>query len=316
MAGSRRLTLVLAALQLAAYRTAATVDPEGSTDGVNMTALREHCYTLRAEIQTKLSYWESDRIEDYLAVFQTGASMEPTFKHREVTRGDREVVVNHGAEDVHYVQQLVDAGLPMKIRQESGGDESIAYVQHMIDSYDSNRKLFAFIRGDPDKVMEAPLGLFKYLADQIDPAKVNEWGGYASLNHAYHKKPESAQYKLLEYRMDCSWRDDYWVKYLKKKWSIPEFGGFAGKGGRYCCSQFAITRESLRAHPKEFYESLMERLTVDFAWQAGSWKSFGTTMSVLWHVIFTGRINEPKYTYADVGSCPEGVCVADKHRKK
>jgi len=321
MHGPRTLALVLVALELVASAdissesssTVAIADPEGSNESFNTTALLLHCYNLKNEIQAGLSHWTHDRAEDYLKLLQTGVSMEPVFEHRGATLTDREVAVSNNFDDMNYVQSLVDLGVPVKVREADGGDETIAYVKHMVENYDSDRKLFAFLRGNPEKQEEAPLGLFKYLAEEIDPEKVNKIGGYASFNHAYHKRPESSAHKLLEFRMDCIWRDDFWVKHLRKRWSLPEWGGFSGKGGRYCCSQFAVTREALRANPKEFYTSLLERVSHDFPWESTSWKTFGGTMSALWHVLFTGQVDEPKYTYADIATCPAEGCHANKH---
>ena len=103
------------------------------------------------------------------------------------------------------------------------------------------------------------------------------------------------QWQLLRYRMDCQWKDDFWVKTLKSRWHLPPKGSFTDFGG-YCCSQFVVTREAIHQYPKRFYESLLKRLSNTQPWDHASRKTLGRTMDFLWHTIFTGERIEPRYS--------------------
>uniref|UniRef100_A0A7S1Q9Q0 Uncharacterized protein n=1 Tax=Alexandrium catenella TaxID=2925 RepID=A0A7S1Q9Q0_ALECA len=320
MAG--RAAVLLAALPLAA---SLRIDNQGPSGGgvtlkdfvpnagvYNRTALREHCYSLRQEIMDSLGPFVMDRGENYLRLLQTGAATEKqdaTMFSDNFRVGDREVVISRRYENVSWTQELTDAGVPFTIRPAEGGDETVAYLKHLIDAYDSNASLHVFLHANQPEMPESPLGLVNYIKE-IDAAKVNKYGGYASLTHHYRSRANSSQHKLLEFRMDCGWRDDWWVQMFKSHWNLPEWGSFAGHDGRYCCSSFVVTKEAVRAYPKVFYISLLDRMARDQPWEVDSWKSFGRSMAVLWHFIFTGRPDEPRYKYEHIANCPPEGCSA------
>jgi len=71
----------------------------------------------------------------------------------------------------------------------------------------------------------------------------------------------------------------------------------------YCCSQFAVHREAVRAYPKSFYQSLLKRALTRPFFSHDDYRSIGRDFEYLWHVIFTGTpINEHEYTSLDFTS--------------
>ena len=69
---------------------------------------------------------------------------------------------------------------------------------------------------------------------------------------------------------------------------LPALGG--GKTSFFCCAHFAVTRAALRAHPRRFYEILLDHVRRGEYWE-GAWlntrgKIAAGTMEMLWHTIF------------------------------
>jgi len=59
----------------------------------------------------------------------------------------------------------------------------------------------------------------------------------------------------------------------------------------------------VRAYPKSFYQSLLQRVVSGPQISHDSYRSVGRDFEYLWHVIFTGTpINEHEYTSLDFTS--------------
>merc|ERR1740129_2072394 len=102
--------------------------------------------------------------------------------------------------------------------------------------------------------------------------------------------------------MDCLWRDDDWVKLMRARWHIED-GAFDHHWASYCCSQFAVHRDAVRAYPRRFYESLLERVRSEPPVSHYSGKLYARDFEYLWHVIFTGKpVVEHQYTANDFTS--------------
>jgi len=328
MAAARALLALLVTLPppAAALRSAALAKrAAGNGSDINITELfMAYCGGLRSDIQRSLG-WEADRTEDFLSLLQrdgasseeaaraasnrTSATSSLTSATFRVGKTDVAVVLSDGG-DMSWIGTLSAGGFDVKLRPQEGGDAAIAQVRQLLDFHDSGDEMLVLLHGNPlEQNRYQPAGLVEYVA-QIDAAKVDERGGYASLNFLRSGRANSAQQKLLEYRMDCAWPGQVWVKLLRYIKNIGPVGAFVNNKGYYCCSQFVVTKKAVHQYPRVFYETLLEEVTKPQPWGDNSWKSLARTLAALWHTIFTGQVGEPLYSYHDIASCPASGCHA------
>merc|ERR1719213_686895 len=103
---------------------------------------------------------------------------------------------------------------------------------------------------------------------------------------------------LLNYRMDCLWKEQAWVKALKSKLNLPEFGAF-NKVENYYGGMFVAHRDKVKQWPKSFYVNMLDSLRQIAGNKQEDSATPGRVMEHLWHVIFAGTIKEATYKRSD-----------------
>mmetsp|Transcript_25908 Transcript_25908/g.59008 ORF Transcript_25908/g.59008 Transcript_25908/m.59008 type:complete len:141 (+) Transcript_25908:3-425(+) len=134
------------------------------------------------------------------------------------------VTVARYRENTGWTEALQERGATMSVRPTEGNSELISFLRGLLDGYDSERNVSVFLHGSGPTDWHSPSNLLK-IVQSIDEKKLLRLGGYASLNLGHYSDDESAlrgQSALFNYRMDCLWKDDEWVRLLRKRWHIGD----------------------------------------------------------------------------------------------
>lgn len=259
-------------------------------------AENDYCVKLKNEIE------EAGLTDDQIGLSHEGSKYNSKYKVTTLKTTNVDIVVAHFKEDTSWTDQFATfPNATLDIRFAEGCDELIAFVRHIAENYDNLKEVTVFLHGGAPTDWHSQKNI-ESLVTRIDPEKLkSDLHGYASLNVPYFAATSAlpGQWPLMSYRMDCLWQDTFWVKSVKARWNIPAAGALNAIEG-YCCSQFALHRDAVRAYPKVFWKSLLETVIQDgesCSHASAALKS--RNFEYLWHVMFTGQIVEPRYNTHD-----------------
>jgi len=151
------------------------------------------------------------------------------------------------------------------------GRESLAYLTHIIASYDSLPSVLVFLHSHEKSWHNDALGSSNPRALKSLRLDYVQENGYVNLR--------------------CSWQPGCkaahrWNKHVTEQVWGEVFGGnmtgWTGQVGQACCAQFAVSKERVRMRPKEEYEGY-RRWVLET--ELDDNKS-GRVMEFLWHVVF------------------------------
>ncbi|KAK6337469.1 hypothetical protein TWF730_002868 [Orbilia blumenaviensis] len=162
------------------------------------------------------------------------------------------------------------------------GRESMPYLTYLIDFYDDLSDVNVFVHAhedghprawhnEPESADYSAVKMLRLLRLENVREK-----GYVNLrcnpNPGCPAELRPQETEFEKGRIEIGWKKLWTHMYGNE--SYPESVGVA------CCAQFAVTRERIHEHPKEFYEKLMEWLLNTDEEDAGR------VFEYFWHMIF------------------------------
>jgi len=180
------------------------------------------------------------------------------------------------------------------------------FLSYLVHRYEDLPQASIFVQGQP---FEAKRNVGQHTDWHSDPHifssirsifKEPDRVGYCSLNKRYWNKAEE----------DTPWYLTAWEQELNSSISVNPFSEIrravlsklpaAGQGGVqcFCCGQFSVSRDRIRAHPKALYEELLDFVLDEPAenpWptppkysnlQAKQWSNRCFLLEAVWHILF------------------------------
>eukprot|EP01112_Ceratiomyxa_fruticulosa_P020152 TRINITY_DN6787_c0_g1_i1.p1 TRINITY_DN6787_c0_g1~~TRINITY_DN6787_c0_g1_i1.p1 ORF type:complete len:459 (+),score=76.53 TRINITY_DN6787_c0_g1_i1:1691-3067(+) len=208
-----------------------------------------------------------------------------TLKPQNLNTTAKRVVFGVTAEDLHWTFEIdqdidivvythefrnFDTRGRVVLNVPNTGRESGNYLKHIVDYYNDLADVTLFIHGQGSSwhTKNAPV--------VINNLRWTEIQDYQPLHHHYYWKNDNkiTQQYGVHKELQYIWKD-YFLKEMK--FELPN------EIIHTCCGEFAISRETIRSHPIEFYQALYEYITIirsDDPWLMGH------MMEIVWHIIF------------------------------
>jgi hypothetical protein len=164
------------------------------------------------------------------------------------------------------------------------GREASAYLSYVIDFYDHLPEYSIFVHAFPEQWHNDLFG--PYTLNTLKNIRFESIDAYGYVNLRCQHNPgcPTGVYPLSPSQVDIENHDirAYFSDAYQQIFSVTA-DKVPDAIGNVCCGQFAVSRDRIRARPKEDYERILDwiattKLTNDFG--------VGWVMEKLWHIIF------------------------------
>lgn len=164
------------------------------------------------------------------------------------------------------------------------GREAAAYLSYVVNFYDSLPEYSLFVHSSPAQRhndLFGPLTITALRNLRLDSVAAH---GYVNLRCDLNPGCPTGVFPLNPSEADIKNRDIryYFSDIYQELFNVPK-EAVPAEIGNVCCAQFAVSRERIRARPKEDYERILNwmvttKITDSFG--------IGWVMEKLWHIIF------------------------------
>eukprot|EP00928_Gymnodinium_smaydae_P012747 TRINITY_DN14644_c0_g2_i2.p1 TRINITY_DN14644_c0_g2~~TRINITY_DN14644_c0_g2_i2.p1 ORF type:complete len:345 (+),score=37.55 TRINITY_DN14644_c0_g2_i2:77-1111(+) len=200
-----------------------------------------------------------------------------------------------GSRDLHdAIQMTKRRTLRNGSTRECGG-----YLQYIVDTYDNLPQVALFMQGAP---LCKPKGKHEHFDWHTDSAFYNSVASimddpgrvrYCSMNYRYMNWHSSGSSVAWYVR---GWREQLGKQPNLRFHELHQLLGMLPDNGTacYCCAQFAVSRDRIRAYSRNFYRQLLDFVSEDE--ESGTDPSANERCALLertWHVLFSGFVNCP-----------------------
>lgn len=195
-------------------------------------------------------------------------------------------VLNHGVSGstpfIYTTEKSPEPGLlvPPTLR----GRESPAYLSYVVDFYDHLPDYSVFVHAYPEQWHNDLFGPLTHNTLRNIRFEAVDAHGYVNLRCQHDPGCPTGVYPLSPTRADFENHDirAYFSDAYRQIFNVPA-DEVPEAIGNVCCGQFAVSRERIRARPKEDYRRILDwaattELTDDFG--------VGWVLEKLWHIIF------------------------------
>ncbi|KAJ5129091.1 hypothetical protein N7526_007257 [Penicillium atrosanguineum] len=191
------------------------------------------------------------------------------------------------------------------------GRESPAYLSYVVDFYDRLPDYSVFVHAYPEQWHNDLFGPLTHNTLRNIRFESVDAHGYVNLRCQQNPGCPSAVHPLNPTQADIDNHDirAYFSDAYQQIFNVS-VDKVPGEIGNVCCAQFAVSRDRIRARPKEDYQRILDwaattKLTDDFG--------IGWVLEKLWHIIFgMDAVHCPRFeqcrcdTYGWCGPLPSG----------
>eukprot|EP00754_Rhynchopus_humris_P023956 Rhum_TRINITY_DN14852_c6_g1::Rhum_TRINITY_DN14852_c6_g1_i1::g.123393::m.123393 len=185
------------------------------------------------------------------------------------------------------------------------GDEATAYLRFIIDHYDDLPDVTVFLHGTPSDHNAA-------IHDAVACLKPATWFTFLTRSFVENRCVVDYHNRSMVPNFDKGAFADFWLRF---PWADLGLGGLPRCITFYCCAEFAVSRQAIRARPLSFYKEIWS-YTLDFVldenvsrrYQGWALKQIGGFFEHVWHVIFGEPIMMHRYRACDYFTPRCGPC--------
>lgn len=166
------------------------------------------------------------------------------------------------------------------------GREAVAYLRYIIDHYSNLSSSIAFVHAHRTSWHQ------KDPSDIVIALKTLQWNKYnympltSAMTYAEFKQGTNDPQSTVNYEI--------WRNVLQTELGSPPENGIRAP----CCATFAVKKEAILTHPKEFYRNIMNYILSS----PHSDQLTGRTLEYTWHMIF-GQSAHINYNTCDIFFC-------------
>ena len=217
----------------------------------------------------------------------------------------RMIVISHFNEDLDWLDLFIGNQIPYIVYTRSSdplarhsikinkGREAVAYLRYIVDNYSDLPSTIAFIHAHRTAWHQ------KDPSDIVIALRALQW-------HKYNYMPltsstTSSTFKLPSPDPQVKVNFEVWRDVLQKELGSPPENGVQ----TYCCASFAVKKEMILAHPKNFYSNILDYLVAS----PHSDQLTGRTLEYTWHMIF-GQPARISYRTCDIFVCDSSGTIS------